>query len=138
MSRDKIQQTIDEAGISSEELEAELPHIEEINSEDARDLNTPPPRIPEGRIRDLVELTAEVPERKPFLDYDEDFFLKYQNRIKNKTNTKGFKKPNAGGKLWKKIHKRPSDNASIKILPNFDERSWLKRFSEIKGFPIGT
>ena len=72
-----------------------------------------------------MEFTGKVPEKQLFLEYDDNLFLEYQNWIKNKTNTKAVKKPNAGGKLWMKIQKRASNNPSIEILPNFDERTWL-------------
>ena len=87
--------------------------------------------ITEPIIGEPVEFTEEIPEKQPFLEYNENFSLEYQNWIKNKTNARAVKKPNAGGKSWNKIQKRSSDNSSIEILPNFDERTWMTRLFEI-------
>lgn len=188
---DDLQENIEKPEINIEDLENELPDIDEIITED-RELNTPTPQIlTEEGNRDVIMpsptlggieeiiLEQDIPstkineeeslqlENNPELrvtekidepstsqeiviantkennnqedndttEYDKDLYANYKVWTINKTLTQVIKKANAGGKLWKKIQKRPSNDSNIIILPEFREEIWLSTLANvIQGF----
>ena len=99
-----------------------------------RDLYIPKPPIEqhapyqnEEENLDMASLVED--EEEP--QYDKSLHNTYLRWTTNRTTTRAIKKPNAGGKQWKKIQKRPSCKASIVVLPPYNEGKWLTQLQEV-------
>ena len=71
------------------------------------------------------------PEIGPIPEWDKELVEEYFKWKTNKTKSRAIKKPNAGGKLWKKIQKRETEDINTVQLSSYDKKKWLTILDEI-------
>ena len=79
----------------------------------------------------LPQLEEEKTKRESTPENIKNLRKEYYEWFPQQSPTKGIEKPNAPGKLWYRVSKRPYEHAMGRMSPPYDEFEWIKCLSKI-------